>query len=59
MVGYIRPRAISGYPAWAGIDLGDVRAVARLRRLPRVGGDRPPAETAPGIRGAVTPRGRG
>ena len=50
---------IAGSPAWAGIDLSVLRALAAVSRFPRVGGDRPDVIPYAFDVRRVPPRGRG
>ncbi len=53
------PRRLLGSPAWAGIDPLVLRALVGARRLPRVGGDRPPVGNPAPDPTRAPPRGRG
>ncbi len=50
---------LSVYPACAGIDLGIWRWLAAFLRLPRMRGDRPPANRNSGLSLMFTPHARG
>jgi len=52
-------KTAEGYPACAGIDPGPRRAIRRGDRLPRMRGDRPPADPAGYRRQPATPHARG
>ncbi len=52
-------RAVDGSPAQAGMDPPTMRSSSRCSRLPRAGGDGPPAPTPSGPSPAAPPRRRG
>ena len=62
--GWTRPSyslwcGVGGFPAWAGMDPGTPGTDTAQQRLPRVGGDGPPAVPCPWRVPRASPRGRG